>query len=295
MIYVLVHGNCFDGFGAAFCAWKKFGDGATYIACSHGQPLPADIPEGSEVYMIDFSAKRDVMIEWNEKYKFTVIDHHKTAEEALRGLDFAHFDMTKSGALLAWEYFHPGVEVPELIAHVSDRDLWQFKLEGTAEVHASLLSYPFDFKVWDSLSVPLLKAEGRALLRMSNQIVDKICNESMLLEIDEHVVAIVNTSSHWSEVGNALLNKYPMANYSMSFTVAKDSVRFSLRSRPDFDVSKIAQKHGGGGHKQAAGYQTKSFSFSYKENANEAQGNVGNHSGDAGKSKDSADEQQAKS
>jgi len=31
-----------------------------------------------------------------------VLDHHQTAQKALEGLNFAHFDMTKSGAVLAW-------------------------------------------------------------------------------------------------------------------------------------------------------------------------------------------------
>lgn len=37
---VLYHGNCFDGFGSAFVAWKYLGYSAEYIACIHGEEPP---------------------------------------------------------------------------------------------------------------------------------------------------------------------------------------------------------------------------------------------------------------
>ena len=29
---VIYHGNCADGFSAAWCFWRKYGDGADYVA-----------------------------------------------------------------------------------------------------------------------------------------------------------------------------------------------------------------------------------------------------------------------
>lgn len=255
MVYILYHGGCYDGYGSAFSAWKKYGENATYIPCYYGKPLPGDIPDGSEVYMIDFSGPREKMLEWNGKYRFTVLDHHKTAEENLKGLSFAHFDMNKSGALLAWEYFHPDIPVPLLISHISDRDLWTKAMSGTDEVHAALLSYPMDFNVWDSFNVEDLKREGVALLRMSNQTVENICKNAFYTEFDQYSIIAVNTSSHWSEVGAYLLEKYPKAIFAVSFTCKEDIITYSLRSRENFDVSAIAKIYGGGGHKQAAGFE----------------------------------------
>lgn len=103
--FVLYHANCPDGFAAARAAWMSLGDAATYLPVSYGDPLPA-IPDGSEVYIVDFSYPRPILEELEARCGLTVIDHHATAQEALSGLAFAHFDMSKSGAVLTWEHFH---------------------------------------------------------------------------------------------------------------------------------------------------------------------------------------------
>lgn len=260
MIYILYHANCFDGFGSAFCAWKKYGNDATYIPCTYGEPLPNNIPDNSEIYMIDFSGPRDVMIEWSKKYKFTVIDHHLSAMQNLEGLDFAHFDMTKSGALLAWEYFHPTYPIPNLISYISDHDLWQHKLSNSKEVHAALASYPFDFEIWNGFlyNVEQLIEEGQVLLRYQDVLVKMICEKTHEVVLGEHKIMAVNSTSHWSEIGNYLCKTYPDYPFCASFFYNKHGKKvWSLRSIGEFDVSSIAKAYGGGGHRNAAGFEEK--------------------------------------
>lgn len=36
-ILVLHHANCADGFTAAWCAWRYFGDDAEYVPVQYGQ------------------------------------------------------------------------------------------------------------------------------------------------------------------------------------------------------------------------------------------------------------------
>lgn len=261
MKYVLYHSNCYDGFGAAYAAWKKLGNTAKYIPVSYGKP-PPEMPDAEEIYVVDFSYDPDVILKLSECAKVVVLDHHKTAEEKLTPLagqenPVVIFDMHRSGALITWEYFHGGfaVEAPKLIQHISDRDLWTYKIPGSREVHAALVSLPFDFEVWDSLKVDELILEGAACLRFQSQLVDNIVKKSWIGKVGEHKVPIVNTSSSWSEVGEALLAKYPDAPFAASFTTFEDIIMWSLRSRGDFDVSEIAKKNGGGGHKSAAGFQ----------------------------------------
>lgn len=283
MIYVLYHGNCYDGFGSAFSAWKKFGDTAKYKAVSYGQPFPRDFLDelNSVVFILDFSYPKDEMLYWADFYKFIVLDHHKTAQANFEGLFHpnieANFDMTKSGARLSWEYFHgkPSIEqlekeigqwiilpdgsaVPKLIAHIEDRDLWKFELDRSKEIHKSLVSYPMDFKLWDTFDVEKLKIEGVALERLYTQLVDNICGASWKGNLGKHIdVPMVNTSIAWSEVGHALLQKYQDAKFVASFTEFEKETMWSLRSREDFDCSEIAKEFGGGGHKQASGFKVK--------------------------------------
>ena len=111
MIYVLYHKNCMDGKGAAYAAWKKFGESAKYIEVNYGEPVP-EMTDASEIYILDFSYPKDVLYKMAETAKVVVLDHHKTAQADLEGVEFAKFDMTKSGAVLAWEYFHPNSPTP---------------------------------------------------------------------------------------------------------------------------------------------------------------------------------------
>ena len=53
---VIYHGNCADGFSAAWCFWRKYGTGADYVAGVYQQD-PPDVT-GRDVYLVDFSYKR---------------------------------------------------------------------------------------------------------------------------------------------------------------------------------------------------------------------------------------------
>jgi hypothetical protein len=143
MTYVLYHSNCADGLGAKLSAWLYFKDGpgsVSYLPVNYGQPVP-DMEDGSCVYILDFSYPRDILETLNARMtKVVVLDHHKSAAEDLRGLDYAKFDMDKSGAMLAWEYFHPGVPPAHLIKLIQDRDLWKFEFPESKPVHSGILA-----------------------------------------------------------------------------------------------------------------------------------------------------------
>jgi oligoribonuclease NrnB/cAMP/cGMP phosphodiesterase (DHH superfamily) len=261
--YVLYHGNCYDGFGAAFVAWKNFKDEAYYISCDYPEkdaPLEK-IPDNSEVYVIDFSFSRDALIKANERFsKLVVLDHHATAEENLKGLDFCKFDMGKSGAGLALEYFPKKLPLDQesLILYIQDRDLWKFSQLYTKEIHAALTSYPMSFHVWDGFKIKNLISDGRALLRQMKNSVRKICDNAVLVQIDGHSVPACSTSEYFSEIPAELLERFPNAPFAAYWTDYLSSGklirRWGLRSRGDFNVSEVAKKFGGGGHKAASAF-----------------------------------------
>ena len=163
---VIYHAQCTDGFGAAFAAWLKLGDNAEYLPLRYNDPswqedVTPDISfkvQDREVYILDFSFSRVVMETLFQYAKRVVwLDHHKTAFEMWcpefyakpsktheyieSDLGYIRLHDGKSGAMLAWEYFHPGTEVPLFIRHIDDRDRWQFKMEGTKEFNAVIRSY----------------------------------------------------------------------------------------------------------------------------------------------------------
>jgi len=252
---VLYHGNCPDGFGGAWAAWRALGDAAVYCPVSHGDPHPA-LPPDADVVMVDFAYGRDETLAMKAAVaSLKILDHHKSAQEVLGDLPFAHFDMDRSGAMLAWNYWHPDQEPPPLIRYVQDRDLWRFELPNSRDVSAALASYPMEFGVWSNLNVDDLAHEGAAISRFRRQTVETIVGFARMGEIGGHKVPIVNATAHWSDVGEAMLERFPDAPFVGSYYDDADGGRrWSLRSR-GFDVSEVAKRLGGGGHRQAAGFR----------------------------------------
>ena len=149
----LYHGNCDDGFGAAWAIWRRWGNEVAYVPCTNGKPLP-DVT-GRHVLFVDFSAKRPDLIAMADAAKsIVVLDHHKTAQadladwadqtvpkvedvdlligKALAKTGYpivATFDMNQSGAVLAWDFAH-GIarndSPPNILSLIEDRDLWRF-------------------------------------------------------------------------------------------------------------------------------------------------------------------------
>lgn len=300
--YVWYHGNCADGFGAAFAAWLRFGHEAIYTPVQYGQPMPkADgAAEGHEVqvFILDFSYERQALETLaGQVHRLVVLDHHASAERELTGLPYCHFDLGKSGAVLAWEFFWTGLPVPLFFQYLQDRDLWQWKLEHSREVSAAIASYQKDFQIWERISgitAPEIAAghqdairelvwEGENCLRLTQQQVAKMAanhawamfNTSLariqlfpskenILEYPTHpshgnrghyYAPVANASLSQSEVCERLLESYPNALFSAAyFDGASGARHWSLRSRPGFDCSAIAQAFGGGGHPCAAGF-----------------------------------------
>ena len=254
---ILYHAHCADGFGAAWAAWRRFGDDASYVPVKHGVPPPR-LPARADVYILDFAYPRAVTERLRRRSRhLQVIDHHLTAQKELAGLDYALFDNDKSAAVLAWEFFHPEEDVPELLRYIMDRDLWRYQLPKSREVFAGLSSYPMDFRVWSSLDVGRLAEEGAPILRYQQQQVRELCDEARMETLAGYRVPIVNAPVFGSEVGNELLRRYPQAPFVAMYFDRGDGLRqWSLRSREDFDVSEIARAYQNGGHRQAAGFET---------------------------------------
>lgn len=273
MIHVFYHGSCFDGFCAAWVCNKMFGDNANYHPVSYGFPPPEkdkdnNLISGDILCIVDFSYPEEILLKLHERFeRIIILDHHKTAEEMLGKIKDKYdwleiyFDMKRSGALMTWNHFFPDDSPPDLVQYISDRDLWEFKMKETKQVHKALVSYPMNFDVWDSFCIEDLKKAGVACERIHNQLVNNICKNFWMKKIDGQVVPVVNTSIAWSEVGHQLLENHSDAPFVASFTIFEDQVMWSLRSRSgsDVDVSAIAKKFAGGGHRHASGFKTQRF------------------------------------
>ncbi len=276
---VIYHAGCSDGWCSAWL-FKQCFPAAELMAAQYGEP-PPDVTQRDEVFVVDFSYPRAVMLHMIAQCRgnITVLDHHKTAEKELAGicdqcartgreeglirLPVVTFDMAKSGARLAFEYlwarqlFHG--PCPWLVDYTEDRDLWKWELPQSREVNAAIRSYPMDVGTWDFLDVQTpakLAIEGGAILRDQLQTVAAHVSKAWEIEIAGHKVLAVNATTMISEVAGELAKGRP---FGATFFDRGDGFRiWSLRSRDGgIDVSEIAKANGGGGHRNAAGFQEK--------------------------------------
>lgn len=293
----IYHGNCADGFTAAWAVWKAIPD-CEFVPGVYGQE-PPDVTgrdvTGRDVIMVDFSYKRPVINAMAKAARsILILDHHKTAAQELDGFPSPSlgnrwvdhlleadagnyyidddapdnvaviFDMDRSGAQIAWDFFHPGAPRPKLVDYVADRDLWRFALPESREIAAWLFSLDYDFSTWDSATTRLERLWGR----------DAAVREGAAIERKHHkdIAELLKVTHRRMVIGGM---RVLVAN--MPYTMASDAAgllaagepfaatyfdrgdgqrQFSLRSDDEgLDVSIIAKLYGGGGHQHAAGFQ----------------------------------------
>jgi len=272
---VIYHAQCRDGQAAAYIAvsaLRRMNYEVEHVACAYGGPIPCVVGFDA-VYIVDFSFKRDVLLDMSRNVEvITVLDHHKTAQADLVGWDdrpgkiIIHFDMNRCGARLAYDHFDGasmGIS-QTLINYIQDRDLWTWKLGNSKEVSAwistfgeGIDSFSVIHDEYARLGLEGVVAAGDAVIAYQNQVVEKHLKSVEVMNLLGHKVAVTNATTMVSEVCHEALNKYPEADFALSWQdLVKEKKRvFSLRSRKGgVDVSEVAKKLGGGGHANAAGF-----------------------------------------
>lgn len=260
MEIAVLHHNDADGFGAAYALWKAFDEEMLFLPVQYGQPVP-ELPESvEELFIVDFSYDRATCQALAAKYgvnRVHILDHHKTAQKELEGLPYAVFDMSRSGAVLAWQELFKGLceePVPQILEYVQDRDLWRFELPFSEEVNLYIATLK-TFEEWDSFEIGPAITIGCSIKAFRNAQIERALKNVRMEEFAGFTVPVLNLSENISEVGNELCKRFPEHPFSVSYCDRADGKRsYSLRSIGDFDVAALAHTLGGGGHRNAAGF-----------------------------------------
>lgn len=267
----IYHANCADGFASAWVVNRSLSQTgrAVELLAANYDDLPPDNIDDADVYIVDFSYSREVMLAMSERTaSLTIIDHHKSAIEKLASIGnfgttehpiYTHFDTGRSGAMLTWEYFYGSADAPpQLLRYVQDRDLWQFALPDTHEITAAVHSYEYDMHTWDGLikrDVRELVVEGRSLLRKyTKDLKSLVAQSNMRMKLCGYDVPVANVPGMYaSDAGHIMGMNEPFA---VTYHDVGKGRKFSLRSQQigGIDVTLIAQLFKGGGHKNAAGF-----------------------------------------
>lgn len=289
-------------------------DIAQFIPINYNQLFPLDtIIPGEQVWIVDYSiAPEEMQALLDITDDVTWIDHHKTAID--RYADFPREIRGvrrdgEAGCVLAWKYIHwwtargdgpiditrdcpyHGLEVPEAIELVGDRDIWAWKRGSTTRFFyagASSHNTDPDSDFWfqclehETEDAPPPNT-GNALARERGLIFwDRLLKDGEAIEryracwlaerkaamayeteIDGHRAIAMNIGGVGSEAfgDERSYDEYPVR---ITYYHTGSEWLVSLYAR-DVDVSVIAKSFGGGGHRGASGFTCHELPFSLLE------------------------------
>jgi oligoribonuclease NrnB/cAMP/cGMP phosphodiesterase (DHH superfamily) len=276
---LVYHSPCQDGLAAAYVAYKYSKEhNLTYefIGITNNQNEFSDTLNIKDKNVIFFDiAPNDIQLKQlkENNTNFYIVDHHKTNESRLKNYTNGIFDMNKSGAGLAWDYFYPKQPMPLFLQMIQDRDLWKWEIPRSKEFCNGLFTYgrltntlQESFDLFESIHSDSAKYEevltvGSILDRKRAKEIDSMAKNAAekVYSYKGYTVCIVNCDHEFaSDLGHTILT-----TFGYDFVVCwrynhmNEEYWLSLRADNKVDVSDICKEYGGGGHKNAAGCTTK--------------------------------------
>lgn len=275
--YIIYHKDCYDGIGGAFITFLKNRD-IKFIPLKAGSEFPKaylNILKGKKVIMVDISFKREDTIALHSVCsKLVILDHHKTSQESLRGLEeYTIFDMNESGISLSWKFFFGYAQpLPAFLEYIGLRDLWKHQTNENAlyfttgllkENNIPTIDLYMKFYNNNDNEVNKMIQKGKEYhISMIERIKIIVLNDIQFKweDYNTHIIYITNNDYNiLNEIGSYISEKYPkdIVLLCRKDTPQRNSkIRFCLRSYSNSgpDVSIIAKKFGGGGHEHASGF-----------------------------------------
>jgi oligoribonuclease NrnB/cAMP/cGMP phosphodiesterase (DHH superfamily) len=289
---IFYHFPCSDGLCAAAIARTYYGDEPVdYQRFNYGDKKPIedyiDMCRDKKVLMLDCSFRKEDALKIQQSAdSLIIVDHHITALKELEdfqveGLDSETvsarwedqkiqlvYDVDHSGASLTWMFFHPtdakmNNALPLFIQYIEDIDLGKVSLPNAAQFRSWSRSIPFNIKVMQTTMQQYKTKEdieracegGIAIDNYVNTRITVLLEDKQYLQIENLEIPYVITDYAFaSDCANALLKDAPNGmSIAFYFTTGK-GFGASIRSIPSVDCSEFARKFGGGGHKNAAGF-----------------------------------------
>jgi oligoribonuclease NrnB/cAMP/cGMP phosphodiesterase (DHH superfamily) len=260
--------NDADGRSSGAIVRRALGPGTRLQEINYGDPVPWEAVEKAEhVIMVDFSLSLAEMERLARGRRFTWIDHHISAINSLQEAA-THWeglrDLSEAACVLTWRYYYPNLPVPQSILLIGDRDIWANLLPDSAAFGEGLNqqnAHPENDQLW----TPLLDDDPQAVQALISY--GSVLREARLRDIRRFVsrygqkatfegcsTLIVNRRGD-GDLGEQIRKLgYQIAYCYIEGPQEGKLVTFVTLFSDQVDVSAIAQKYGGGGHRGAAGF-----------------------------------------
>lgn len=309
-IVIIYHRKDADGKCSGAIAYNYFmrfmhADDSTYpeprlIGWHYGDPFPMNELTGAVVFMLDLSLQP-----WGEMSRLSSvarqviwIDHHASAiAEYEADTDMRHhkfipvIDSSVAACFLTWQFFFPRTPAPAAVEAISRFDSWTWQDHPYAlDFHAGLEIrdqrvegdlWPLLFNLQDARSHELLMDichAGRAIQAYRN-----LQNAKLMDGVVFPVLWREHTFLGLNAVANSLA--FDASPYARQVHAGLTFVwrhgqwhiglyRPSTSEMPDVHLGELAKQMGGGGHRGAAGFQTRSLMW-YQAGVELFEGRIG--------------------
>lgn len=297
-IVVIYHRADFDGIFCREIARKFLGESAEYIGWHYGDAIP-EVSSEAQLYMLDISIEalmRHPNLVW--------IDHHKSAIETYLPAPYqwdavpriAYVIDGVAACRLAWQFFtgfpacgdvnclpnkghyvNRSVAEPLAVRLAGEYDIWD-KRDPRAELFQHGLRTRDLDAYWVHLldldpeapCVEVLLESGRALQYATTRSNESIIKDlGFTIQFEGLTFLACNHARYNSHLFTAGLKPEHDACFGFKY-LPSGGWEVSLYHAPGkehHDLSVIAKKHGGGGHRGACGFRTETPPFSKDRNA----------------------------
>lgn len=271
---VWTHEGCLDGATAGLLARKAWPEAQVHYVepARVDQVVRQTFAPGEEgrMTLVDVAPSPEALAALGPEVKVEVIDHHETARR-LSGMPGVLVDERRCGSYLLWERLvgeHPELEAYEpLVRWVDDRDRWV-----RADPISDELSLLYDTlgRHWYHLrfsrppdEVPPWTPEEKAILanlrdRAQRRRTRALERAVEVVDREGRRVRAAVISGDASDTGHLLAEGY---DYALMLNPGTGAV--SLRGTGKVNLAALAERYGGGGHPNAAGFVPRRLSEHY--------------------------------
>lgn len=263
----------------------------SFIEMSYAKPFPMEtIRKDEQIYIVDYSISTDEMRQLLKiTENVTWIDHHKTAidkyqdfEHEIRGVRYDGI----AGCMLAYCYIHHMTQrgegdikqfdismikdAPMFTKLIADWDVWKFDYgDDTRHFITAFNAYNFEpsSKLWsrflcfpddDAFACSDFIRDGIIMTTFR----DGWAKDYMKLGFETDFEGVKCFAVNLGRCNSEYFKSLPPGKYDVLIPFAFDGSQYTVSLySTTIDVSEIAKKYGGGGHKGAAGFQCTELPF----------------------------------
>ena len=277
--FCVYHKADFDGQCAAAIIAQKFPD-AVLVPFDYGCEINTKQFINNKVIFVDcalqpFSLMESLALTCD----LTWIDHHKTAIEEYEkslviyndlcdiGIIHAHVDIKFSGCELAWKWAFPETQMPEAVRLVGRYDIWDLSVPEAWVFQCGLRTLELDpltgngLKNWHEVFgfhnwINELLKIGREIQKYSRNHNKDLCKSAFEANVAGLRCICLNVGRASSQVFESMWDKEKYDAMLAFCNVQNKFWKITLYTdKEGIDVGAVAKSMGGGGHKQAAGWQ----------------------------------------